>query len=86
MNAIAEPLAGGVHVGMATVVVPGGIAGEGQADVGGFAEGVLGGVGATYTDVELAGAIATADGHGAANEGAEGFEVPGSMSAYKVDS
>jgi hypothetical protein len=48
-----EPLAGGLDVGMATVVVPGGVAGEGQADVGGLTEGVLGGVGASYLDVEL---------------------------------
>ena len=32
-----EPLMGGLEVGMALVVVPGGVGGEGQLDVGSFA-------------------------------------------------
>jgi len=32
-----NPLAGSLHVGVATVVIPSGIRGEGQQEVGGFA-------------------------------------------------
>ena len=69
-----EPAMGGLQVGMATVVVPGGVGGEGQTEVGGFAQGVLGGVGSTNTDVELIASVAGRDDNGAANEAAEGFE------------
>ena len=69
-----EPAMGGLQVGMATVVVPGGVGGEGQTEVGGFAQGVLGGVGSTNTDVELIASVAGRDDNGAANEGAERFE------------
>ena len=40
------------------VVVPGSVGGGGQPDVGGFAEGVLGGVGSTDTEVEPGAAVA----------------------------
>ena len=69
-----EPLAGGLEVGVAPVVVPGGIGGEREADVGSFAQGVLGGIGATNLDVELIASIAGADDDGPADEGAKGFE------------
>ena len=69
-----EPLAGGLQVGMTLVVVPGGIAGEGQADVSGFAKGVLGGVGSTDTDVELVATVAAGDDDRATDEGTEGFK------------
>lgn len=59
---------------MTLVVVPGGVGGEGQLEVGSFAQGVLGGVGATNLDVELVAAVAGGDDDGATNEGAEGFE------------
>ena len=69
-----EPAVGGLEVGVATVVVPGGVGGEGQTEVGGFAQGVLGGVGSTNTDVELIASVAGADDDGPADEGAKGFE------------
>ena len=69
-----KPLAGGFKVGMTFVVVPGSIAGERQADVSSFAQGVLGGIGATNLDVELVATVAGADDDGAANEPTEGFE------------
>ena len=69
-----EPAVGGLEVGVATVVVPGGIGGEGQADVGSFAQGVLGGIGSANLDVELVAPIAGADDDGPADEGAKGFE------------
>ena len=69
-----KPLAGSLHIGMALVIIPGGIAGEGQLNVSSFAQSVLGGVGATNLDVELVAAVAGADDNGTANEAAEGFE------------
>ena len=71
---IVEPLAGGFQVGMAFVDVPGGIAGEGQAEVSGLAKGVLGGVGSTDTDVELVATVAAGDDDRATDEGAEGLK------------
>ena len=59
---------------MATVVVPGGVGGEGETEVGGFTEGVLGGVGSANTDVELVAAVAGGDDEGGSDEGTEGFE------------
>lgn len=69
-----EPAMGGLQVGVATVIVPGGVGGEGQTEVGGFAQGVLGGVGSTNTDVELIASVAGGDDNGGANEAAEGLE------------
>ena len=69
-----EPAAGGLQVGVATVIVPGGVGGEGETEVGSFAQGVLGGVGSANTDVELTRAVAGGDDHGATDEGAEGLE------------
>ena len=69
-----EPAAGGLQVGVAPVVVPGGIGGEGQADIGSLAEGVLRGIGSANLDVELVAPIAGADDDGPADEGAKGFE------------
>lgn len=43
-------------------------------DVGGFAKGVLGGVCATYLDVELVAAVAAGDDHRFAEVLAKGFE------------
>ena len=71
---IVEPLAGGFKVGMALVVIPGGIAGEGQADVSSLAKGVLGGVGSTDTDVELVAAVTAGDDDRATDEGTEGLK------------
>ena len=71
---IVEPLASGLKVGMTLVVIPGGIAGEGQADVSSLAKGVLGGVGSTDTDVELVAAVTAGDDDRATDEGTEGFK------------
>ena len=71
---IVEPLAGGLKVGMTLVVIPGGIAGEGQAEVGSFAKGMLGGIGSTDTDVELVAAVAGGDDDRATDEGTEGLK------------
>ena len=43
-------------------------------DISGFAQSVLGGVGATNLDVELVAAVAGADDNGTANKGAERFK------------
>ena len=59
---------------MATVIIPGGVGGEGETEVGCFTEGVLGGVGSANTDVELVAAVAGGDDEGGSDEGAEGFE------------
>ncbi len=59
---------------MTLVVVPSGIGGQWQTDVGSFAQGVLGGIGATHTDVELVATVATADDHGAANKASERYQ------------
>ena len=69
-----EPLAGGLKVGMALIVIPSGIAGERQADVSSFAQGVLGGIGSTNLHVELVATVAGADDNGAANEPTERFK------------
>ena len=69
-----EPLVSDLHVGVTLVVVPGSVGGERQTDVGSFAQGVLGGVGATNFNVELVAAVAGGDDDGAADEGAKGFE------------
>ena len=69
-----EPLTSSLHIGMATVIVPSGVGGEGQTEVGGFAQGVLGGVGSTNTDVELIASVAGGDDNGGSDEAAEGFE------------
>ena len=78
-----EPAAGGLQVGVATVIVPGGVRGEGETEVGSFAQGVLGGVGSANTDVELIAAVAGGDDHGATDEGAEGFENVGGLGLCK---
>ena len=59
---------------MATVIIPGSVGGEGQADVGSFAQGVLGGIGSANLDVELGATVAAADDDGLADETTEGFE------------
>ena len=48
-----EPLFGEFHVGVALVVIPVGIGGLGDVDVGCFTKGVLAGVCATDFDVKL---------------------------------
>ena len=65
---------GGLEVGVATVVVPGGIGGEREADVGSFAQGVLGGIGSANLDIELVAPVAGADDDGPADVAAKGFE------------
>lgn len=47
---------------------------EGDADVAGFAKGVLGGIDTSDFEVELWGAVAGADDDGLACEGSEGFK------------
>ena len=59
---------------MTLIIVPGGVGGEGQLDVGSFAKSMLGGVGTTDLHVKLVTTVAGADDDGAANEAAEGFE------------
>ena len=66
-----EPLTSGLKVSVPLIIIPCGIAGEGQADVSSFAQGVLGGVGSTYTDVQLVTAITAGDNHRAANKATE---------------
>lgn len=56
-----EPAVEDVHVGVGEVVVPVGVAGLGDEDVGCFTEGVLGGIDATDFDVELVAAVTGAD-------------------------
>ena len=50
-----EPASGFLQVRVTLVVIPGGIAGEGQTDVGSLSESVLRSIGATNLDVELGG-------------------------------
>ena len=69
-----KPLAGGFKVSMTLVVIPSGIAGERQADVSCFAQGVLGGIGSTNLHVELVATVAGADDNGTANEVAKWFQ------------
>lgn len=69
-----EPTVGFIHVGVAEVVFPVGVRREWETEVGSFAQGVLGSVGATDLDVELVATVAGGDDNGAANEGAEWFE------------
>lgn len=69
-----EPLAGGLHIGMALVVIPSGVRCNRQAEVSSFSESVLGGIGATNLDIELVAAVAGADHNGTTDETAEGFE------------
>ena len=47
---------------------------EGDANVAGFAKGMLGGIDSSDFEVELWGAVAAADDNGLACEGAKGFE------------
>ena len=47
---------------------------QGNVDVAGFAKGVLGGIDASYLDVELWATVAGADNDRLAREGSEGFE------------
>ena len=53
-----HPAFGLVKVGMPSVVLPRGVGGEGQKEVGGFAQGVLRGVGTTNLHIELVAAVA----------------------------
>ena len=59
---------------MTLIVIPGGIGGEWETDVGSFANSMLGGVGTTNLHVELVATVAGADDDGATHETAEGFE------------
>ena len=68
-----EPLAGGLKVGMTLVVIPSCVRSQGQADVSGLAQSVLGGIGATNLHIELVATVAGADDDRAANEPAERF-------------
>ena len=52
-----HPAFGLLKVGVAAVVVPRGVGGEGQKEVGGFAQGVLRGIGATHFHVQLVTAV-----------------------------
>ena len=69
-----EPTVGHVHVGVGLPVLPGGVWGLGQTDVGGFSQGVLAGIDASYTDVQGRAAIARADEDGLAGELPERLE------------
>lgn len=69
-----DPAVGGFEVGVGTVVFPAGVGGLGKTDVGGFSEGVLAGIDASYTDVEGVGAVAAGDDDGLPGEGPQGFE------------
>lgn len=65
---------GHFEIGMTLVVVPAGVGGEGQLDVGSFAQCVLGSIGSANLHVELVATIAGADDNGLAYEAAKGFE------------
>ena len=69
-----EPTVGGLHVGVGTAVLPTGVRGLGQEDVGCFTEGVLAGIDASYLDIEDIAAVAGADDDGLPGELAEGLE------------
>ena len=69
-----EPAVGNVHVGVRTVVLPVGVGGLGQADVGRFSEGVLGGIDASYLDVEQVASVTAGDNDRLPGKGSEGFE------------
>ena len=69
-----KPAVGNGHVGMREVVTPINIRGSGQADVAGFAKGVLGGIDASNLEVELWASVAGADDNRLARELPEGFE------------
>ena len=64
-----HPAFGLLQIGMPAVILPRGVGGEGQQEVGSFAQGVLRGVGATNLDVELVAAVAAGDDDGFAYEG-----------------
>ena len=59
---------------MLLVIIPTCVGGEGQLDVSSFAQGMLGGIGATNLNVELVATVARADDNGAANEPSERFQ------------
>lgn len=59
---------------MLLVIIPTCVGGEGQLDVSSFAQGMLGGIGATNLNVELVATVARADDNGTTNEPAEGFK------------
>ena len=69
-----KPAVGNGHVGMREVVTPINIRGSGQADVAGFAKGVLGGIDASNLEVELRASVAAGDDNRLLCEGSEGFE------------
>ena len=69
-----EPTVGNVHVSVRLAVFPGGVWGLGQTDVGGFSQGVLAGIDASYTDVQGRAAVAGADDDGLAGELPERLE------------
>ncbi len=69
-----EPTVGHVHVSVRLPVLPGGVWSLGQTDVGGFTQGVLTGIDASYPDVQGRAAIAGADDDGLAGKRTEGFE------------
>ena len=71
---VGEPTVGNLHIGVAFAVSPRGVVGFGQGNVGGFAQGVLAGIDASYLDVEGWAAVAGTDDDGLSGERSEGFE------------
>ena len=69
-----EPAVEDFLVGMCLAITLCGVLRDGQADVAGFAKGVLGGIDASDLDVELRATVAGADNYRLARELAEGLE------------
>ena len=69
-----EPAVEDFLVGMCLAITLCGVLRDGQADVAGFAKGVLGGIDASDLDVELWATVAAGDDDGLLCEGSEGFE------------
>ena len=71
---VGEPTVGDLHIGVVFAVCPRGVVGFGQGNVGGFAQGVLAGIDASYLYIEGWAAVAGTDDDGLSGERSEGFE------------
>ena len=71
---VGEPTVGNLHIGVVLAVSPRGVVGFGQGNVGGFAQGVLAGIDASYLYIEGWAAVAGTDDDGSSGERSEGFE------------
>lgn len=71
---VGEPTVGSLHIGVVFAVSPRGVVGFGQGNVGGFAQGVLAGIDASYLYIEAWAAVAGTDDDRLSGERSEGFE------------